>query len=152
MADGFLYNYAKLRLGTGFDWTSANVRLLLVDAAAGYVPDPDAVFVADVDPATVELDTDNYSRQYVDDRTVTKDDAVNVARWNASGPVFADLGPGSGGPNVGGAILFEEGVAPDDATDRLIAWLPDVVGPTNGTDWTVYFPAAGVVLFRAPVA
>lgn len=148
MADGFLSNDAKLRLGTGFDWTTANVRLLLIDAAAGYVPDPDAVFVADV--ADFELATDNYARADVADRTVSKDDAANVARWHASGPVLTDLGPGSGGPNVGGAWLFEEGGVPDDATDRLLVWLPDVVGPTNGTDWTVSLPVAGVVLLRAP--
>lgn len=148
MADGFLYNAAKARLGLGFDWTAGTKKLLLVDAAAGYVPDPDAVFVADLDP-DVELDTDNYARGTITGRTVETDDTANVARWLASAPIFEALGPGSGGPNVGGAIVIEE--TGDDATARLLVWLPDVAGPTNGTDWLTSFPAEGLVLFRAPI-
>lgn len=144
----FMFDDLKGRIGAGFDWTTADVDLLLLDAAAGWTPDPSAVFVSAL--GAVELDTDNYARQPVGSRSIDVDTVAHVARWLASGPVFPDLGPPTGGPIIGGGILLEPGT--DDTDSRLLFYLPQIVGPVNGTDWTVTVPAGGVAVLRAPSA
>jgi hypothetical protein len=144
---GFIYNGAKaLFLGGGHSWaTDPDLKLILLDSSGGYAPDPDVDYVAGL--GAVELDTDNYARQAITSRSVARDDSTNLVRWLASGPVFADLGPGPGGPIVGGAVVIHD--TGDDATSETVLWLPEVVGATNGTDFSVSFPVAGLAVFQA---
>lgn len=144
----FFFDNLKARLGSGFDWTAIDAELLLLDAAAGWTPSRTTGFVSEL--AAYELETDNYARQNIGSRSIDEDNVNHLARWLASGPVFPDLGPATGGPVVGGGIVIER--ITDDTDSRPLLYLPTIVGTVNGTDWTVTFPAGGVAVLREPSA
>jgi hypothetical protein len=141
----FAFQALKTALGSGFDWTTADVRLLLLDAAGGFSEDPTLDFVSAVDG---ELATDGYARQPITGRTTERDDDELLVRWHADATVFPDLGPGLGGPSVGGAIVFV--FVTDDSDSWPALYLDDVDAATEGTDFTVSYDAAGLVRLRAP--
>lgn len=138
-----IYNRLKVEVGEGFEWETADVRLLLLDAAGTYTPDPDDEFVADLDPGSNELDTDNYARQALANKAVNLNDVDNRAEWTADNIVFSDLGPGVGGPTIGGAVLYVH--ATNDADSWLIAFLEEVTGTVNGLDATIAFDPTGII-------
>lgn len=138
-----IYNRLKQEVGEGFDWATADVRLLLLDAAGSYVADPDDEFVADLTPGSNELATTNYARAALANQVVTRDDVNDRAAWTADDVVFAGLGPSSGGPTIGGAVLYVH--VTDDSDSWLVAFLEDVAGTVNGLDATVAFDPTGII-------
>lgn len=140
----FAFQALKSALGSGFDWTTADVRLLLLDAAGGFSEDPTIDFLSAVDG---ELATVNYARQPITGRTIDRDDAELLVRWQADATVFPDLGPGIGGPDVRGAIVFV--FVTDDSDSWPALYLDDVEAATEGTDFTVSYDPSGLVRLRS---
>lgn len=140
----FAFQRLKLALGTGFDWATADVQALLLDADGGFAEDPT---LDSVDALTGELATTGYARQATSGRTVERDDGANLVRFQIDDVVFPDLGPASDGPTVGGVVLFVN--TGDDSDSWPAVWI-DFTGETNGTDFTVSFDADGAVRLRAP--
>jgi hypothetical protein len=135
--------FALFTGGGGVNWTSADIRCLLVDT--DYVFDPDDNFVTDL--VADELSTTNYARQAVGSRTITEDDAGNRVAFDAADVVFASLGPAVGGPVIGGAVLFVH--TGDDATATLIAFV-DLNLQTNGSNVTIQWDADGIFEATSP--
>lgn len=142
----FPFQRLKLALGTGFDWTTDDLRVWLLDDATLIVPDPNIDLMTSVVGLLV---TDNSDPVALSGRTVERDDPEQLTRFLADDAIFGDLGPGSGGPVVGAAII---GVwAGSGGVDSWPAiYLPEVTGATNGTDFTVAFDPAGVLRLRNP--
>lgn len=138
----FPFQALKTALGSGFDWTTADVRLLLLDAAGGFSEDPTIEFLTGIDG---ELVGTGYDRQPITGRTIERDDAELLVRWQADATVFPDLGPASA---VGGAIVFV--FVTDDSDSWPALYLDDVEGTPNGTDFTVSYDAAGLLRLRDP--
>ena len=138
----FPFQALKTALGSGFDWTTADVRLLLLDAAGGFSEDPTIDFVSGI---AGELAGTGYARQAIAGRTVERDDDELLVRWHADATVFPDLGPA---PAVAGAIVFV--FVTDDSDSWPALYLDDVAGIPNGTDFTVSYDAAGLLRLRDP--
>lgn len=138
-----IYNALKQHVGEGFDWVSADVRLLLLDAAGTYTPDPDDEFVADLDPGTNELDADNYVRKALSGKAVNLNTTDDRAEWVCDNVIFSDLGPSVSGPTIQAAVLYVHDT--DDSDSWLVAYLDDVTGQTNGLDATIAFDASGII-------
>lgn len=138
-----VYNRLKREVGEGFDWVAADVRILLLDDAGTYAPDPDHEFVDDLTPGSNELDTDNYARAALAGKAVTLNTVDNRAEWTADDVVFADLGPTSAGPTIQAAVLYVD--VTDDTDSWLLCYLDDVTGTVNGLDATVAFDPTGII-------
>lgn len=130
--------FALLSGGGGVNWASADIRALLVTSAYSF--NADSNFVADI--VASELSTTNYARQSVANRTVTEDDTNDRVSLDADNVTFANLGPASGGPVIGGIALFVHTGA--DATATLIAFIP-FTQQVNGSNVVVAWHADGVL-------
>lgn len=126
------------------DWDTGDIRVLLVDDT--YVFDPDHNFVSDV--VGEEISTTNYVRKVLQNTTVTEDDAGDEVILDADNETWTALGPPAGGPTVGGAVIYRNTGA--DGTSPLISFgdLTDTV--VNGGDFTVNWPAAGIIVQSSP--
>lgn len=144
--ESFSFHRLKEALGLGFDWTDVDAWLLLLDADPDPDPDPAADTLDALGLDVIELDTTNYARKAITGRTVTRDDEAGLTRWLFDDVVFADLGPGPGGPTVGGAIVYIAGE--DDSSSWPALAFGDVVGATTGSLFTVAGSASGVVRVR----
>ncbi len=137
----FFFRYGKARLvEAALDWADPDldVRVALVDADAALVPDKGAASLDALLAPGDELSTTGYARQDVGGRSAGIGPAW--VEWYADDVVFPGLGPAEDGPDVGGAIVYLAG--DDDASSVPLLWLEDVVGPTNGGDWTISVPGA----------
>lgn len=139
------YNIAKTKMAeTGF--SSITFGLLLLDAAGGYVPDPDHDFITSGSPslATAELVTTNYVRKALTGPTITESDANNRAEMVFSDVLFADLGPVLSGPTIQAGVIYAD-VGGTDATRWLVAYLDQVTATTNGEDLLVVLDPTGAL-------
>lgn len=139
-----LYNRGKLILVNGtVDWGGAtNVDILLVDDT--YVFNADDNFVSDV--SADELSTTNYARDDMTSRTVTEDDTGDRVVFDAADNTWSALGPGTGGPTIGGAVIFDN-TAGSDAARELIAFIDLANTTVNGGDFTIQWNASDGVFY-----
>lgn len=140
MATKVVYNSGKDFIVSD-DIGSVTLKLLVIDDAAGYVPDVDAdSFVSDI--VSGELSATGYARatlsnvgvslNSVDDRVeVTADDVT----WTGMGTVS--------GPTIGAVVLFVAG--PTDETSVLISALYGIGETLTGGDVTFAFDASGLL-------
>lgn len=135
----FVFQALKAAIGSGFDWSTADVRLLLLASGGGFSEDPTIDLASGIDGIL-----DAAEPPIVTGRTVERDDEAGLARWHADAVVFPDL---EAGHHVDGAILF---VVPagDPGSSWPAIYLSDVSGLTNGTDFTVSLDPAGVLRIR----
>lgn len=141
-----LYNRGKLILVDGtVDWTGAtDVEVMLVDDT--YVFDPDQNFVDEgggTGPIADEISTTNYARQNLGTRTLTEDDTNDRVVFDAADFSIAALGPASGGPTIGGAIIFVNAGGADTA-NPLIAFIDLTDTTVNGATFTIQWSASGI--------
>ena len=123
------------------DLDGAALKVLLVTDA--YVPNKDHLFVADA-PLADELSVAGYARIALANKTITRDDATDMAFLDAD-DILTD--PLTTGESIGGVILHRD--TGSDATSPLIAYYvvnPPV--PTNGSAFRIRWntPANGGVL------
>lgn len=140
----FVYTDARARLASGgLDWGNADLRVLLLDAAGTYVPDPSDVFVAELLPGANELDATNYQREPLTGRSVEiSGDEVELIADDVTWVDLAD-GDDSPYPSVQALVIFEQ--VTDDSDSRLVAWIESGAGQTNGLTATAGW-VDGVVL------
>lgn len=112
--------------------------LLLNDA--GYVPDKDHDYVADLTPGTNEISGAGYTRQTLGGKTRTIDDALNRITYDCS-----DLGFGSiaAGENVEAVVVYR--LVTNDADSILIAYYPLGLIATTGLPFPVIISSAGLI-------
>lgn len=140
-----LYNRGMQEiLGTGTDWATSNIDLLLVDET--YTFDRDDNFVSDI---SGEISTTNYARQSMASLTQTENDTDDRVDFDADDVTFTALGPATGGPTVGGAVIFRN-VADTDATSPVLAFVDLVNTQVNGSDFTIQWNANGVFNATSP--
>jgi hypothetical protein len=114
--NGFLEALAKGQVNLA----TADVRVLLV---AGYVPDKDHRFVADI---TNEITVTGYARKALTGKVVVRDDALDFAYLDADDVLWMTLAPGQ---TVTGAVLFVDLGA--DAVSLLIGHYSLPATPTR---------------------
>ena len=120
------------------DWSSVDLRVLLLDPASTYVFDATDEFVADLTPGSNELSTTGYARVTLGTSTPTWDAGSSAWRFLADAPVF----PALGGTEVVTAAVFFEQVTTD--SDSLLISHHTFAGVTlDGTDLTVNLPSGG---------
>lgn len=131
---------------------SATLKVGLLDNSTGYTFDPAAdEFVSDL-PTGQEPSDSSYSRQTLQNVTITQDDTDNEGVLDADDVVFSSLSTS----NDIQAIFVYEQVGGDDTTpgdDVLVAVydddsagsLSDLPIATNGSDLTVSFDSEGIV-------
>lgn len=136
----FTFHRLKRELSAGaFDWTTADLRMILLGDGLGFTEDPS---LDSVDALDGELVAAGYARQAVTGRTLDRDDVEGLTRWLADDVVFPELGPGA----VAGAVIYVHGAS--DLLSWPAIYLADVVADTNGTDFTVTLDELGVVRIR----
>lgn len=148
MANRIYTNYLTKAMGpSGIDLnTAGDIRCLLLGGAGNvYVFDPDDVFVSDLTPGTNELAGTGYARVALTSETVTQNDTLDRAEWDAADTDFGTLNADNG--DIDAIILYQFNAA--DASAQLIAFL-DVVNPalpftTAGVNFTVSWNAAGIM-------
>lgn len=136
MANNF--NAGALALTGGVVFEAANIVVLLVDNT--FVFDNDMEFVDDL--VASELATTGYARVTLTGKTRTIDLASNRIVFDGNNPVWAALGPGTGGPIVRGAIVFID--TGSDATSTLLFYEQVPLTVVNGGSFTVNFSADGI--------
>lgn len=131
MANG-IYNRTKYLLATGVNLATADLRVLLVSSSYSFNSDHN--FVSDV--VSNEISVAGYSRQVMASKTVTEDDATDVAYLDGEDVTFADLAIGQ---TVGGAILYRHNAS--DTAAEVLAFYDVVDTPTNGGDIIIQWSA-----------
>lgn len=140
MASG-MYNRGSTNLIKSLDWTSSDLRMLLVTSS--YSPDKDHNTVSQI---TNELSGGNYARVSLSGRTATQDDSTDRAVADATDAVFTALQAVAGTPKY--AIVYYEGGG-TDATRELVCFIDLGVADTpNGTDYTIVFSVSGVAYLQ----
>lgn len=137
----FSFHRLKYELSAGaFDWTTADLRMLLLGEGLGFTEDPalDSIDALDGEASAFA----GYARQAVTGRALDRDDLEGLTRWLADDVVFPTLGPGE----VAGAVIYVHGAS--DLLSWPALYLADVVATTNGTDFTVTLDELGVVRIR----
>lgn len=131
-----IYNRAKFLLATGaLDLVTNDIRVLLTTST--YVPNPDHNFVSDV---TNELVGAGYARQALAGKTVTEDDANDLAYFDADDATWLGINAGT----AARIVIFK--FVTNDADSPLVAsldLLPSVL--TNGNDMTVVWAGNGIL-------
>lgn len=112
--------------------------LLLNDA--GYVPDPDDVFVADLTPAANEIAGAGYSRQALAGKSRTVDNALDRITYDCGDFDFGNI---AAGENVTGMVVYR--FVTNDADSILIAHYPLGTIATTGLAFPVLVSAAGLL-------
>ena len=148
-------NQTKLELINGtIDLDADTIRVALYNNAIAFTPDPDVhQTVADVfggtAPAAEEFTDTNYTRQTLATPVNRRDDTVDQAQFDAADITWTQLG---GTQTIQGVIIYKQ-VGADDTTpadDPIIRVIddaddPDLPKPTNGSDITIAWDAAGIV-------
>jgi hypothetical protein len=86
-----VFNQIRYRIGLGFNWTTADVRALLVDSDA-WTPNYDDDYVQSILTAGAdEMAGGGYARQNVTGRTVALDDAGDRGLWDGNSISFGTV-------------------------------------------------------------
>lgn len=146
------YNDAKLGVwDRSIDLLANNLDVMLL--VAGYTPDADHLVVdaggAD-DPVDHELAVTGYAggwggsgRKVLASKALAKDNTTDKAFFDAADVSWASLATGA---TIVAALLIKRGSA-NDTTARLIAYIDLADTPTNGSPFTLQFPAAGILTY-----
>lgn len=128
------------------DLIADTIKVLLV--TSGVTVNADHDFVADL--VASEISTTNYTggfggagRKALASRTLARNLALDRGEFGAAGLTWTALGPASGGPTIGGAVVFKE--LTSDALSPLIAFLAVTNTQVNGGDGILSF-SGGLVL------
>jgi len=140
-----VYNRGKKIMSDGStDWTSADIRVLLV--TSGYVFDELHNTVSQI---TNELSGDGYARVTLNSRTATQDNNAFRVVFDGDDAAFPTLGPGAGTPAA--AIIYKFNAL--DALAELISYdllvAPSV--PDGGT-YTIVWNADGILFLTSAVS
>lgn len=133
-----VYNRGKLILSNAStDWTTADIRVLLVTSAYTYVETQN--FVSQI---TNELSGGSYARVALASKTITQDNGTNRSVLDAADTTFVTLGAAAGTPAA--AIVYKFNAS--DAAAELIAYELLTTPPIpNGGDYTIVWSANGVL-------
>lgn len=113
---------------------TADFRWLLVKGT-GYVADPDHDFVADLTPASNEVNVSGYSRLALTNGTRTVNDTQNRIDYRTDNPNWGTLAAGN---QVTGLILYEH--VTNDADSPLVGYWPlTAVGSSDIVPFVVFF-------------
>jgi len=137
----FMYNRGKKGImDASIDLDNDTLKVLLIDNAGDYIPNPDHDNVSDV--VANEMSGGNYSRQLLANVAITEDDSNDLSVMDADDVTFASISAGT----AKGAIIFKD--TGNDATSPLIAWI-DTNFPitTNGGDIIIQWSANGILAF-----
>lgn len=125
-------NELRYRIGLGFNWQTADVRALLVNADT-WIPDVDDDFVQSILTAGAdEMAGGSYARELLTGRTVAKDDANDRALWDGNS---LDFGVITGTDAYDTLVLFT--FVTNDSDSWLIAWAP--LGAHNANSTQILF-------------
>lgn len=131
-------------------WAGADPRVLLIDDAGTYTPDKDHDQLSDLSLGSNELSTTNYARVALTTQTEAADNVDNEVVLDADNVVFSALGPNTGGPAVGAAVVYfyVDGTAANDIPFLYLdSGFPK---QTNGEDFTLVWNAEGIVNLLQP--
>lgn len=141
-----VFNRFKYRTALEGNWTSDDVRCLLLNATSTYTPNPDHNFVSDIlNNGGIELSTTNYSRKTLSSKTATQDDTNNRAKLDAADVTWTALGPSSAGPSVGAIVVFRHNASGDASSEVVSYHDSGFPKQTNGEDFTVNWSPNGIV-------
>lgn len=113
---------------------TANLKWLLLQDD-GYVVDTDHDFVANLTPASNEVDVSGYTRLTLTTGARTVNDTLNRVEYTADNPNWGTL---SAGNQVTGLVLFEQ--VTNDADSPLIGYWPlTAVGSSDIVPFVVFF-------------
>lgn len=151
MANG-VYTAGIQRLITN-GWSGQDPRVLLIDDSAGYVFDKDHDRLNDGISAA-ELNTTNYtpgsSRQALAGEAQNIDNTNDRVELDANDVTWTALGPSTGGPDVGAAIVYFH-VDGNAANDIPFLYLDDEMPKVvNGEDWILQWNAEGIAQLLQP--
>ena len=138
-----MYNKMKelfVKKQLGWDDPSAVVKVLLV--GPGYVPDPDHVFLSDINLATNEVSGNGYTRKTLSGRVVNLSSIDDCIYGDANDITWNGLNCGT----VAGAIVYLQ-VGGDDTTpgdDIILLYQDNADISTNGGDITLQWATNGL--------
>lgn len=121
------------------DFTSDTFMALLLNDA-GYVPNKDHDFVADLTPGTNEIAGAGYSRQTLATKTRTIDDTNDRITYDCDD---LDFGTIAAGENVEAMVVYR--FVTNDADSILIAYYPLGTIATTGLAFPVVVSASGLL-------
>jgi hypothetical protein len=136
------YTYAA---AGGFDWTTADVRMLLFMTNSTAGDEDNAIEFLDDFTTLDEFDGANYVRKALTNQTRTKDFTNLRTILDADDLVYTDLGAGT--RSVAGALAYLEG-ASDGARIPLAALVYGTARTPDGSNFTVAFPATGLIIIQ----
>lgn len=126
-----IYTRSRDRLGA---IATASMRWMLLKDD-GYVPDPDHDFVAQLNPASNEVDVASYERLSLTSGTRTVNDTLNRIEYKADNPNWGTLEFGN---SVTGCVLYEQ--VTNDADSILYGyWRLTEVGTADIIPFVVFF-------------
>lgn len=121
------------------NFTSDTFEALLINDA-GYVPNPDHDYVADLTPGTNEIAGAGYSRQTLGTKTRTIDDGADRIVYDCAD---FDFGTIAAGENVTAMVVYR--FVTNDADSILIAYYPLGTIATTGLSFPVIVNASGLL-------
>lgn len=120
------------------------ILILLLSSTASFNRDDD--FVSGI--VANEISTTGYSRQTLANTTIALDDTNDRVTFDADNVAYTALGPSSGGPIIGFAVVYRNTGA--DASSPLLINYDLVDTQTNGSDLTIQWNAVGLSTFTSP--
>jgi hypothetical protein len=132
---------ADIAFNRGLDelatWTSSTYRFLLLKGA-GYTPDKNHDFVADLTPGTNEVAGAGYARVTAAGKTRTIDDTNDRITYDCDDPAFGSI---TTGETVTGMVLYR--FVTNDADSILVGYYDLADTATNGAAFTPTLAATG---------
>lgn len=120
------------------------ILLLLLSSAASFNRDDD--FVSTI--SANEISTTGYARATLANTVIALDDTNDRVTFDADDVTFTGLGPPSGGPIVGFAVVYRNTGA--DGTSPLLINYDLTDTQTNGSNFTIQWNAVGLSTFTSP--
>lgn len=134
----FLYNIAKTNLFNGtINWNTDTFKAMLINS--GYTPNPVNNYVADVIPATNELNGVGYSRLILTGNTIGN--VINLSKLSTNDLVWSAINAGT----TTGLIIFK--FVSTDTDSILICYIDSFGFPvvTSGSDLELIISSNGLI-------
>jgi hypothetical protein len=128
MATNWLSNRAR-KQALYAHLNGATIKVLLL--TSDYMPNKDHVFASEL---SGELTCTGYERKTLASVVISQDDTLDVGKLAATAPVWAALGPASGGPETAYAVFIKWDT--DDEHSEIIS-VKDCVLQTNSGQFTL---------------
>ena len=135
----------KALLDGTFDFETADIRVLLLEANTDINPDDANVGAVLGRAGTTELTSSGYSRQALASQTVTQDDVNNKAVFDAADVTFSTVDQAAS-ETVTGVLVFVHDT--DDAGSTPLFFDDTLTGlplTPNGSDITITWHADGII-------